>query len=98
VEHIKRSDVQSGCMFASQFDGLGEGNRVHRPNDQGSGGDILMKEAVEFVDLGRGQWLTMKREAKGIDEFELTQIGKNERRTDVSQELLSPRGMCVQGV
>lgn len=98
MEHIKRPDVQSGCVFPSQSDGLSEGDRAHRTNDQCSYVDILMEEAVDFVDLGRGQCLTVKTEAKGIDEFELTQIGKNQRRTDVSQELLSPRGMCVQRV
>ena len=54
MEHIKRSDVQNGCVFPGQLEGLGEGERVHRTNNQGSGGDILMEEAVEFVDLGRG--------------------------------------------
>jgi hypothetical protein len=98
MKHIKRSDVQGGCVFPSQFDSLGVGDRVHGTNDQCSGGDIPMEEPVELVDLGRGQCLTMKTEAKGIDEFELTQIGKNERRTDVSQELLSSDGMCVQRV
>lgn len=98
MEHIKRSDVQSGCVFPSQFEGLGVGYGVHGTNDQGSGGDILMEEAVEFVDLGRGQCLTMKTEAKGIDEFELTEIRKNERRTAVCQDLLGPHGMCVRRV